>query len=206
MTEQEDLTTLLQQIRRGDAAAREKFSNLVYDELKKIARGYMARERPNHTLQPTAIVHEAYLRIFGKTPMEFQDRGHFFRIAALEMRRCLKDEGRARRGPKRRRDLAVWVPEELLRSADAPAVNLVIHDLLDRMERENPKEAEVVELKFFTGLTNEEVAEFLDISVITVRRRWASALAWLVRHMKSSPGAGQDRRGGDEESRVTNSE
>jgi RNA polymerase sigma-70 factor (ECF subfamily) len=198
MTNPEDnLTTLLQQIRHGDGVARDKFSNVVYDELKKIARGYMARERRNHTLQATAIVNEVYIELFGKTPIEFQDRGHFYKVAALQMRRLLKDYGRARSGPERRRDLAVWVPEELLVGSDASAANLVIHDLLDRMERENPAAVEVVELKFFTGLTNQEVADFLKVSVITVRRRWASALAWLVRNLKGGQSAGPNQLSGD---------
>ena len=198
MTNPEDnLTTLLQQIRHGDGVARDKFSNVVYDELKKIARGYMARERRNHTLQATAIVNEVYIELFGKTPIEFQDGGHFYKVAALQMRRLLKDYGRARSGPERRRDLAVWVPEELLVGSDASAANLVIHDLLDRMERENPAAVEVVELKFFTGLTNQEVADFLKVSVITVRRRWASALAWLVRNLKGDQSAGPNQLSGD---------
>ena len=198
MTNPEDnLTTLLQQIRHGDGVARDKFSNVVYDELKKIARGYMARERRNHTLQATAIVNEVYIELFGKTPIEFQDGGHFYKVAALQMRRLLKDYGRARSGPERRRDLAVWVPEELLVGSDASAANLVIHDLLDRMERENPAAVEVVELKFFTGLTNQEVADFLKVSVITVRRRWASALAWLVRNLKGGQSAGPNQLSGD---------
>ena len=116
--EPDNLTELLKQIRLGDTAARERFANLVYETLKKIARGKMRRERHGHTAQPTVLVHEAYLRIFGNSPIEFEDRGHFYRIAALQMRRYLQDYARARNGPARRRDLAVWMPEELLASPD----------------------------------------------------------------------------------------
>jgi len=105
-------------------------------------------------------------------------------VAALQMRRCLKDYGRARRGPERRRDLAVSIPDQLPASPDASATNVLIHELLDRMEREDPKAVEVVELKFYTGLTYEEIAKSLGISVITVRRRWATAMTWLVRNAK----------------------
>jgi RNA polymerase sigma-70 factor, ECF subfamily len=188
--DEDNITTLLQRIRSGDAAARDRFSRLVYGELKNIARGYMARERPGHTLQPTAIVHEAYIKLFGKTPMDFQDRSQFYKAAALQMRRYLKDYGLARRGPERRRDLAVSTPDQLPASPDASATNLVIHELLDRMEREDPKAAEVVEMKFYTGLTYEEIAGSLGISVITVRRRWATAMTWLVRNMKGGRGDG----------------
>lgn len=183
----DNITTLLQRIGNGDVAAHEKFSKLVYNELKKIAQGYRARERSDHTLRPTEIVHEAYMELFGKKPIKFQDRSHFYRVAALQMRRFLIDYGRARRGPERRRDLAVWVPEEMLASPAASAANTMVHELLDQMEREVPAAAEVVDLKFFSGLTSEEIAEVLHISVATVRRRWASAQKWLLRNIKASP-------------------
>ena len=110
------------------------------------------------------------------------------------MRRCLKDYGRARNGPERRRDLAVPIPDQLLADSDAAAANLIIHDLLDRLEREDPKAAEVVELKFYTGRTYEEIATSLGISVATVRRRWTVGMGWLARNGKDRGTTGSAAR------------
>jgi RNA polymerase sigma factor (sigma-70 family) len=115
-------------------------------------------------------------------------------VAALQMRRCLRDYGRARNGPERRRDLAVPVPDELLAATEAPGANLIIHDLLDRLERKDPKAAEVVELKFYAGRNYEEIAASLGISVATVRRRWAAGMTWLARNGAASGSAGPEAR------------
>ena len=178
------LTDLLREIHAGNVSAREKFTALVYEQLKTIARAKMRQERSGHTIRPTELVHEAYLRIFGTSQMQFENHAQFFRIAALEMRRYLMDYGRAYRGPKRRRDLAVSLPEELLSVPETASLTFVIHDLLDRLEKKDPAGAQVVELKFFVGLTNEQIAGCLNLPLSTVRRRWNNALVWLMRHSK----------------------
>jgi RNA polymerase sigma factor (TIGR02999 family) len=166
--------------------ALERLTPLVYQELHRLARSCMARERPDHILQPTALVNEAYVRLINWQAGRWQDRAHFFGMAAQLMRRILVDFARARDAEKRRA-LAVAVP---LDEADASSVeksaDLVALDVaLTRLSALHPRHGRVVELRFFGGLTLEEVAEVLGVSMGTVRRDWSLARAWLYNELRS---------------------
>ena len=186
MHRQTEITGILHQVRSGDQGAEEKLINLVYADLRKIARRCMAGERQNHTLQPTAIVHEAYLRIFRGASVDWRDRAHFLAVAASQIRRVLIDHGRAFRGPHRAGNFKVALDDNLAPSAKAPCDFEVIDDLLQRLQKADPEAASVVELKFFSGLTDVEVAEVLATSHSSVRRRWVFARAWLGKHLANN--------------------
>ncbi|MEZ5353886.1 MAG: sigma-70 family RNA polymerase sigma factor [Bryobacteraceae bacterium] len=180
-----EITRLLNEVRSGNSTCAGRLMNLVYSDLRGVARSYMSRERVDHTLQPTALVHEAYIRVFEGAPVTWQDRIHFFAVAASQMRRVLVDHARQHRAEKRGGGLNVSLDENL---AAAPAISgnvELIDDLLHRLERTDPDAARVVELKFFSGLADREVAETLGVSHSTVRRHWAFARAWLVRQLAS---------------------
>lgn len=177
------LTELLRAAQCGDEAARDEAARVVYEELYGLARGYLGRERGDHTLQPTALVHEAYLRLMGQVS-PWQNRAHFFGIAAQMMRRVLVDYARRASAERRKRQLEVQleavdaVPltgENVNGAADV----LAVHDALEELERLDPRQAHIVELRFFVGLPLEEIAELLEISRATVNRDWAMARAWL---------------------------
>jgi RNA polymerase sigma-70 factor (ECF subfamily) len=178
-----EVTGLLHEARNGDHGAEDKLINLVYADLRKIARHYMAGERTNHTLQPTAIVHEAYVRIFRGGPVDWRDRAHFFAVAASQMRRVLIDHGRAFRGPNRGGKFKVALDETIVSSTQQPCDIEIIDDLLQRLNQTDPDAARVVELKFFSGLTDKEVAEALSTSHSSVRRHWMFARAWMGKHL-----------------------
>ena len=175
-----DLTLVLQAISRGEARASAQLLPLVYDELRRMAAARMAGEAAGHTLQPTALVHEAWLRLAGDEGRGWQNRAHFFGAASEAMRRILIDNARKRsrlkRGGRQQRveleelDLAEAAPDEKL---------LLIHEALSALEAENPERARVVVMKFFGGLTNQQVAESLGVSERTVNRHWLCAKAWL---------------------------
>ncbi len=161
---------------------------MVYDELRQLATAYLGRERSDHTLQPTALVHEAYLRLLGQeTP--WRNRSHFFGIAAQMMRRVLVDH--ARRGAADRRDRGSTVrlddagPLALDDGPDAQAV-LDVHEALGELERMDPRQAQVVELKFFVGLSLDEIADVLGISAATVSREWTLARRWLQHRLRTA--------------------
>lgn len=177
------LTELLLAAQQGDDAAGEAAARLVYRELRQLAAGYLARERPDHTLQPTALVHEAYLRLV-RQDAPWTNRAHFFGIAAQMMRRILVDHARrqfaVRRDGGQRVDLdgaADLAPD----GGDPEAAQRVleVHEALAVLERMDARQARVVELKFFVGLTLEEIGEVLDISPATVSREWTLARRWL---------------------------
>jgi RNA polymerase sigma-70 factor, ECF subfamily len=176
-----NITQLLVAWNQGDAAALEQLTPLVQAELHRLAQRYMAGERAGHLLQTTALVNEAYLRLIDWRNVEWQNRAHFFGLAAQLMRRILVDFARARGREKRGGDEALQVSLSeaanvaLERSADLVALD----DALQALEQLEPRQARVVELKFFAGLTNEETAEALQVSVTTVRRDWSLAEAWL---------------------------
>ena len=176
-----DVTRILSQIDAGDPAAAEQLLPLVYDELRKLAAARLAHEKPGQTLQATALVHEAYLRLVdANTAQHWNSRGHFFGAAAEAMRRILlnraRDKGRLKRGGDGRRiDLSAveW-------ATDAPDEDLLaIDDCLQRLARDNPKCAQVVKLRFFAGLSIDEAAAALNISPSTAKRHWTFARAWL---------------------------
>jgi RNA polymerase sigma factor (TIGR02999 family) len=183
------VTTLLRAWRRGDPAAFERLTPLVYDELRRRARHYLRGERPNHTLRPTALVHEVYLRMVDIDEVDWQDRTHFFAIAARQMRRILVDSARARRYQKRGGGAAsVTFTEALAVSRTTPDL-VALDDALNLLAETDERKAHVVELRFFGGLTNEEIASALRISTDTVTRDWQMAKLWLRRELKKDRGS-----------------
>lgn len=180
------ITALLTRARGGDAGATDELASLLYAELRRLARSLMARERPGATLQPTALVHEAYLRLQGGGPGEWLDRAHFLGAAAVSMRRILVERARRRlrhkRGGGRER---VTLHEETLRLDVKPAELLALDEALEALRARDRTMAKVVELRYFGGLTVEDVAGVLGTSVRTVHRQWAAARAWLHRALES---------------------
>lgn len=183
MVHMSDVTQLLQAIRQGDEQATAKLLPLVYDELRRLARAHMARERSEHTLQATALVHEAYLRLIGNAEPSWDGRGHFFAAAAEAMRPILIEHARRKRAKKRGGNgHRVELDEELLPIV-APCQN--IHDLLaldealDRLSAQHPAKAELVKLLYFAGLNLEEAAAAQGIARTTAYRHWLFARAWL---------------------------
>ncbi len=175
-----EVTSLLQAWGQGDADAGERLFPLVYAELRRQARRYLRGERAGHTLEPTALAHEAYLRLAGRE-RAWADRAHFFAVAARAMRQVLVDHARRRRAAKR---------DACLLSAPAlvPAANVNLLDLdeaLTELGRLDPQQLQVVEMRFFTGLSVEETAEALGLSSRTVKREWSTAQAWLKRRLRS---------------------
>ncbi len=157
----------------------------LYDELRQLAGSYLRRERPNHTLQPTALVHEVYLRLLGDQPIDWRNRAHFLGISARIMRRILADSAVARRALKRGGGATVVALDEALdfcqdRSLSLPQVD----EALRTLESVDPRQGKIVELRFFGGLTIEEVAEVLAISPATVKREWSTAKLWLQRELR----------------------
>ena len=185
---QGEVTLLLRQWRDGDQRAFERLSELVYDELRRMARGYLAGERREHTLQPTALVHETYLRLVDQKAMTWEDRRHFFALAATTMRRILVDHARGQRCEKRGGDQQKVRLDDVgeLPAADRAAEVVAVDAALDRLALEDRLKASVVELRFFAGLTNEEVASVLGVSEPTVRRHWRTAKLWLYRELQST--------------------
>lgn len=181
----QDVTILLKAWSRGDKKALDRLMPLVYDELHRVAQGYMARERPDHTLQPTALVNEAYLRMVDVSGVDWKDRAHFFAVCARQMRRVLIDRARARASEKRGSgERGLSLEESLLPEAEQDADLVALDDALTRLAAIDPRKARVVELRFFSGLGIEETAAVLNVSPETVMRDWKMAKAWLYREMK----------------------
>lgn len=192
VSELPDVTQLLMKWRKGDEQALATLTPIVYQELRRVARKQLRRERPDHTLQSTALVHEAYLRLVDQREAHWQNRAQFFAVAAQMVRRILVDYARGRNAAKRGAgalklslDEATGTPED--RDLDIIAVNDALHDLA----RLDPQQSRIVELRFFGGLTIEETAEALGISPATVKRDWMVARAWLYRAIQGRGGAGQ---------------
>jgi RNA polymerase sigma factor (TIGR02999 family) len=180
----EDITEILLAWRAGDADALAKLTPIVYNELHRLARHYMAQERPGHTLQATALINEAYLRLVDSSRVQWQNRAHFLAVAAQLMRRVLVDFARTRGYLKRGGDQQRVALEDALVIGREPDADLVaIDDALETLARMDPRKARVVELRFFGGLTQEETAEALNISIDTVGRDWTAAKAWLLREL-----------------------
>jgi RNA polymerase sigma factor (TIGR02999 family) len=179
-----EVTTLLRAWRQGDPCALDRLMPLVYKELRRRAGRYLGGERMNHTLQPTALVHEAFLRLISTTDVEWQDRAHFFAIAATNMRRILVDSARARRYQKRGGGaINVTFDEELAAKGRAPDL-VALDDALHVLARQDHRKSRVVELRYFGGMTNEEIAAALGISADTVTRDWQLAKLWLWRELQ----------------------
>jgi RNA polymerase sigma factor (TIGR02999 family) len=182
-----DVTRLLREWQGGSAQARDSLIPLVYRELRTLASRYLARERRDHTLQTTALVHEAYLKLAGQRGVDWQNRAHFFGIAARLMRRILVDharrDGRAKRGG--------GAPHLSLDDAHPPAAPApldavdayALDQALSRLEELDPQQGRIVELRFFGGMTIEETAEVVGLSAATIKREWATAKAWLFREL-----------------------
>ena len=181
---EEDVTRLLLAWRDGDEGALARLMPVVYDELRRLAASYMRRERPDHTLQATALLNEAYLRLIDQTRVAWQGRAHFFGIAARMMRRILMDHARQHRAVKRGSGGRKLPLEDALETPVRQDVDLLsLDEALTRLEEIDPRQSRVVELRFFAGLEVTEVAEVLEISPATVKREWAVARAWLHREI-----------------------
>jgi RNA polymerase sigma factor (TIGR02999 family) len=185
------VTRLLDDMRRGNAAAADQLLPLVYAELRGIAEKQMRGERPDHTLQPTALVHEAYLRLLGGTPIPFESRLHFLRTASQVMRRVLVDHARARNRAKRGDGAIHLTLNEGIAGADSDVVELlVVDDALTQLAAAEPRWAQVAELRFFGGLEVPEIAAALGISPATVKRDWQFAKAWLAQVLRDDANPG----------------
>ena len=180
-----DVTELLVAWSNGDDAALRTLAPLIERELHRLAAAYMARERPGHVLQPTALVNEAYLRLIEWKQVQWQNRAHFFGVAAQVMRRVLVDIARAQRSAKRggRAVVPVSLSDAADSPGDRPADLVALDDALRTLASLNPRHSRIVELRFFGGLTHEETAHVLNVSVAMVRRDWSVAKAWLYREL-----------------------
>jgi RNA polymerase sigma factor (TIGR02999 family) len=181
-----EVTRLLGNWSRGDPQAREALMPLVYAELRRLAASYLRRERTDHTLQPTALVHEAYIRLVEQKKVQWQDKSHFFAITAQLMRRILVDHARGHLADKRGSGAPrVPLTEAIVMSQERPAELLALDESLSRLAALDAQQARVVELRVFAGLTVEETAEVLGISPATVKRDWRMAKAWLLQEAES---------------------
>lgn len=181
-----ELTALLRAWGRGDLNARDELLPLVYEELRRRAAAYLRRERADHTLQPTALIHEAYLRLVGQQRVAWQNRAQFFGVAAQMMRRILVDHARAQQAAKRpAAAMKVTLDERVGQAEPMDCDLLLLNQALSELTAFDPRQGQIVELRYFGGLAEHEVAEVLDISRSTVTREWQTAKAWLYRRMTS---------------------
>jgi len=179
------VTQLLIRAEKGDRAALDEMLPLVYGELRRLANFYLSKERPGHTLQPTALVHEAYMRLIDQQHVDWKNRAHFFGLAAEMMRRILTNHARDRAADKRGGKSERVSLSKVHASSEMKDIELIaLDDALKQLSAMDPRKSRIVELKFFSGLTTEEIAEVLQISVATVKREWAVARAWLFRWVK----------------------
>jgi RNA polymerase sigma factor (TIGR02999 family) len=181
-----DVTQILSQIEAGEPLAAEELLPLVYDELRKLAAAKLAQVKPGQTLQATALVHEAYLRLVDtEKAQHWNSRGHFFAAAAEAMRRILVDEARKKKSRKRGAGLARYSLEQIDIFAPEPLVDLLaVHDALEKLERLDKPAADLVKLRYYAGLTNAQAAEALGVSPSTADRQWSYARAWLHAELK----------------------
>lgn len=184
---QQDLTRLLVRLTDGDRGVLDELLPLIYSELRKLASNYLRRERSGHTLQATALVHEAYLRLVDQNQVQWQNRAHFFGVAAQMMRRILVDHARSHDADKRGGEFQkLSLDENLEVSGGDQDLNLVaLDDALNRLAELDPQKSKIVELRFFGGLSVEETAEVLNVSAPTVKRQWRMAKAWLYGQVSS---------------------
>jgi RNA polymerase sigma-70 factor, ECF subfamily len=189
MSEGHDVTVLLSALSRGDRDAASKLIPVVYGELRRLAGSYMRRERQDHTLQATALVHEAYLKLVEQRSVNWQGRAHFYGVAAQLMRRILIDHARAhlrqKRGGEQKK---VSLDEAYIFSEQQSAELLAVDEALERLARLDARQARVVELRFFGGLSVEEAAEVLGVSPKTIKRDWSVAKTWLYADLKERHG------------------
>ncbi len=182
-----EITQLLKRLSGGDRAAEAILVPLVYAELRRLAARYMRQERRDHTLQPTALVHEAYLKLIEQRRVDWQSRAHFYCVAARLMRRILVDHAREVKASKRAGSrYRVPLEADVARTEEKSGELLAIDQALDRLLKHNPRQAQIVELRFFGGCSEEEIAHMLAISVRTVKRDWSVARAWLYAELSKT--------------------
>jgi RNA polymerase sigma-70 factor (ECF subfamily) len=191
-----DVTALLEELSRGNQAAASKLIPLVYQELRRLAGRYMRHERSDHTLQATALVHEAYLKLVQQRSVDWQGRSHFFGIAAHQMRRILIDHARGHLREKRGGGQQLVPLDEALIFSPSQAAELVkLDESLERLAKLDPRQARTVELRFFAGLTVEEAAQVMGVSPKTVKRDWSVAKAWLHGDLRQNHGDAAPKMG-----------
>jgi RNA polymerase sigma-70 factor (ECF subfamily) len=191
VTDAGEVTRLLERASAGDADARSTLFDVLYRELRRLAEAVMRAERANHTLQPTALVHEAYLRLTAQDRVAWQNRAHFFAIAAQMMRRVLIDHAREHLAAKRPGAHLKVLLDDRIGAAQPPACELMMVDeALVELARIDPRQAQIVELKYFGGLSEQEVAAVLSVSRATVTREWQTARAWLYRRLTAGRARG----------------
>ncbi len=182
----ENVTRLLIELTRGNHAAIDALLPLIYDELRSLASNYLRRERPDHTLQPTALVHEAYLRLVDQTRVNWQNRAHFFGVAAQMMRRILVDHARAHRAGKRGADFQkLSLDVNIDKAVERGAELIALDEALKQLAQIDEQKSRIIELHYFGGLSVEEIAQVLGVSPITVKRHWRMAKAWLYHEVSS---------------------
>jgi len=182
---EEEVTALLRRWRDGDEAALNKLTPLVYDELHRLAHKYIRRERPGHTLQTTALVNEAYVRLVDQNSVDWQNRAHFFGVAAQVMRHILVDYARQQTAVKRGGGVERFnLDEGLIISKESAAELVALDEALKALSNLYPRRSKVVELRYFGGLNNKEASEILNVSETTIERDWRFARAWLFREMR----------------------
>jgi RNA polymerase sigma factor (TIGR02999 family) len=184
MTNEADVTGLLLAWSDGEESARDRLISAVYEELKRAASRHLRSERDDHSLAPTALVHETYMKLVDQHRVRWQNRAHFFAIAARVMRRVLVDHARTRGAIKRGRGVTIPLDSDHDVAASADADVLALDVALDKLAAIDERQSRIVELRYFAGLTVEETAATLDISPITVKRDWAHARAWLFRELQ----------------------
>src|SRR5262245_33337672 len=182
-----NVTQMLLEWSKGNQCVIEELTPLVYRELRRLADAYMRRERPDHTLQPTALIHEAYLRLVDQKQPEWESRSHFFRFAAHLMRQILVDHARTRNAQKRAAPERVPIEEAEMAGGERPADLMALDEALTRLASFDERKAQVIELKFFGGMTEDEIAEALGISLRTLGRDLRLAKAWLEQFITSQP-------------------
>jgi RNA polymerase sigma factor (TIGR02999 family) len=186
-TQRDEITQLLVDWGQGDHAALEKLTPVVYEQLRRLAHRHMEGQRPDHTLQTTALVNEAYLRLADQKKPNFTNRSHFFAVAAKAMRHILVDQAKAAQRQKRGGGAAkIELDEAALISPEEPQAILDLNDALERLATLDSRKAQVVELKYFGGLQQEEIAEVLKVSAVTVRRDWVFAKTWLYGQLQGA--------------------
>jgi RNA polymerase sigma-70 factor (ECF subfamily) len=189
MSDSQDVTVLLSSLTKGDPDAASRLMPLIYDELRRLAASYMRREREDHTLQATALVHEAFIKLVDQRGVNWQNRAHFFGVAAQLMRRILVDHARGHLRQKRGGDNQKVSLDEALVFAETQADELIaVDDSLNQLAKIDPRQARVVELRFFAGLSVDEAADVLGVSPKTIKREWSVAKAWLYADLKTRYG------------------
>ena len=182
----ENVTRLLIELTRGNRDAIDALLPLIYDELRSLAANYLRRERPDHTLQPTALVHEAYMRLVDQTRVNWQNRAHFFGVAAQMMRRILVDHARAHKAGKRGADFQkLSLDENIDKAVERSAELIALDDALHELAEIDEQKSRIIELRYFGGLSEEETAEVLGVAPVTVKRHWRMAKAWLYGRLRA---------------------